>query len=170
MTEAMEQMTNATGEIRKRSEQLQGKEIVAADKETLTAALPVLSGWTREEPAYNKGSFGQLETSHIRTTYTGPDSKQVEISITDSATASAMLQSWKMIFQMNLTQDGEDSYQKITTVNNIPVIERFDKQSKRARFAFVARDRYVVELESEGDGSLDLLKNFIPKLDLAKLQ
>jgi hypothetical protein len=170
MGEAMADMNAATGEIKKYSQQLQGKEIVVSDQAALTAVLPELSGWAREKPTYHKGSFGQLETSMLRVTYNGPDSKQVDISITDAASVSALLQSWKLIFQMNLTHDDSDSYQKITTVNDIPVIERFDKQSKRARFSFLVKDRYVVELESEGEGSLDLLKQFIPKLDLSKLQ
>jgi DNA repair exonuclease SbcCD ATPase subunit len=170
MEEAMEKMKTVTGEIKKQSEQIQGKEIVAADKAALTAALPDVSGWTREEPQYQKGSFAQLETSTIRTTYTAPDSQKIKISITDTASASVALQTWRIIFQMNLAREDERGYQKITTVNNIPVIEKYDKQSDEVSLGFIVKDRYMVELESRGKDSVSLLKNLLPQLDLSKLE
>ena len=170
MEEAMEKMKTVTGEIKKQSEQIQGKEIVVSDKTTLMAVLPTINGWTREEPQYQKGSFAQLETSTIRTTYTGPDSQKIKISITDTASASVALQTWKIIFQMNLTREDEKGYQKITTVNNIPVIEKYDKQSQEVSLGFIVKDRYMVELESRGKDSMSLLKNLISQLHLSKLQ
>lgn len=170
MEEAMEKMKTVTGEMKKQSEQIQGKEIVVSDKATLMAALPTISGWTREEPEYRKGSFAQLETSHIRTTYTGPGSKKIEIRITDTASASVALQTLRIILQMNLARDDDRGFQKISTVNNIPVIERYDKQSREVSLGFIVKDRYLVELESRGKDSVSLLKNLIPQLYLSKLQ
>jgi hypothetical protein len=170
MEEAMEKMKTVTGEMKKQSEQIQGKEIVVSDKATLMAALPTISGWTREEPEYHKGSFAQLETSHIRTTYTGPGSKKIEVRITDTASASVALQTWRIIFQMNLARDDDRGYQKISTVNNIPVVEKYDKQSREVSLGFIVKDRYMVELESQGKDSVSLLKNLIPQLHLSKLQ
>ena len=170
MEEAMEKMKTVTGEMKKQSEQIQGKEIVVTDKVTLIAALPTISGWTREEPKYERGSFAQLETSHIRTTYTGPDSKTIEVRITDTASASVALQTWRIIFQMNLAREDERGYQKITAVNNIPVIEKYDKQSQEVSLGFIVKDRYMVELESQGKDSVSLLKNLIPQLNLSKLE
>jgi myosin heavy subunit len=167
---AMEKMKTVTGEIKKRSEQIQGKEIVTSDKAALMAVLPAVSGWTREEPEYHKGSFAQLETSHIRTTYTGPDSKKIEVKITDTASASVALQTWRIIFQMNLTREDDRGYQKITTVNDIPVIEKYDKPSGQVSLGFIVKDRYIVELETQGKDSVSLLKNLIPQLNLSKLQ
>ncbi|MFC2146616.1 hypothetical protein ACFLRT_04560, partial [Acidobacteriota bacterium] len=170
MEEAMEKMKTVTGEMKKQSEQIQGKEIVVSDKATLMATLPTISGWTREEPKYEKGSFAQLETSHIRTSYTGPDSKKIKVSITDTASASVALQTWRIIFQMNLARDDDRGYQKISTVNNIPVIEKYDKKSREISLGFIVKDRYMVELESQGKDSVSLLKNFILQLNLSKLQ
>lgn len=170
MEEAMEKMKAVTGEIKKQSEQIQGKEIVVSDKAALMAALPDISGWTREEPQYQKGSFAQLETSTIRSTYTGPDSQKIKISITDTASASVALQTWRIIFQMNLNREDERGYQKITTVNNIPVIEKYDKESQEASLDFIVKDRYMVELESRGKESMSLLKNLIPQFNLSGLQ
>jgi hypothetical protein len=156
--------------MKKKSEQIQGKKIVVSDKATLMAVLPTISGWTREEPEYEKGSFAQLETSHIRTIYTGPNSKKIKVRITDTASASVALQTWRIIFQMNLARDDDRGYQKITTVNNIPVIERYDRKSREISLGFIVKDRYMVELESQGIDSVSLLKNLVPQLHLSKLE
>jgi hypothetical protein len=170
MEEAMEKMKTVTGEMKKQSEQIQGKEIVVSDKAALMAALPTINGWTRQEPQYETGSFAQLETSHLRTTYIGPDSQKIEVKITDTASASVALQTWRIILQMNLNREDERGYQKITTVNNIPVIERYDKKSREVSLGFIVKDRYMVELESQGKDSVSLLKTLIPQLNLSKLE
>jgi myosin heavy subunit len=168
VAETIEKYKQRIAETSKKEKQ--GKEIVASDKATLMAALPTISGWTREEPVYHKGSFAQLETSHLRTTYTGPDSKKIEVRITDTASASVALQTWRIIFQMNLARDDDRGYQKISTVNNIPVIEKYDKQSREVSLGFIVKDRYMVELESQGKDSMSLLKNLVPQLHLSKLE
>lgn len=168
VAETIEKYKQRIAETSKKGKQ--GKEIVVSDKGSLMAALPTISSWTREEPEYHKGSFAKLETSHILTTYTGSGSKKIKVRITDTASVSEALQTWRTILQMNLTRDDERGYQKISTVNNIPVIERYDKQSQEVSLAFIVKDRYMVELESQGKDNMSLLKNFIPQLHLSKLQ
>jgi DNA repair exonuclease SbcCD ATPase subunit len=168
--EAMEKMKTVTGEMKKQSEQIQGKEIVVSDKAALMAALPTINGWTMQEPQYEKGSFAQLETSHLHTTYIGPGSQKIEVNITDTASASVALQTWRIILQMNLNREDERGYQKITTVNNTPVIERYNKKSREVSLGFIVKDRYMVELQSQGKDNMTLLKNLVPQLHLSKLQ
>lgn len=170
MEEAMEKMKAVTGEMKKQSEQIQGKEIVVSDKAALMAALPTINGWARQEPKYEKGSFAQLETSHLHTIYIGPDSQKIEVNITDTASASVALQTWRIILQMNLNREDERGYQKITTVNNIPVIEKYEKKSREVSLGFIVKDRYMVELESQGKDNMVLLKNLVPQLHLSNLQ
>jgi len=168
--EAMEKMNTVTGEMKKQSEKIQGKEIIVSDKPALMAALPTITGWTMQEPQYEKGSFAQLETSHLHTTYIGPGSQKIEVNITDTASASVALQTWRIILQMNLNREDERGYQKITTVNNIPVIERYDKKSHEVSLGFIFKDRYMMELQSQGKDNMTLLKNLVPQLHLSKLQ
>jgi len=172
MEEAREKMNTATEEIKKRSQQIQGKEIVVSDKAALIAALPTVSGWQMKEPSYDKGSFGQLETAHLSTVYTstGPDPQQIDVDITDTATASAILQVTKMFFSMNINREDENGYQKISTYNNIQVIEKYRKQRQRMEITFIVKDRYLVVLRSKGENIQALLKAFMTKFDLSKLQ
>lgn len=168
--EAMKKMDEVTAEIKERSEQIQGKEIVVTDKETFISVLPDISGWKMEDTSYNRSRFGQLETSHLYTTYVSPEGQRIRIHITDTATASAALRTYKMVFSMNISRENDRGYEKISTYKNTQVIEKFTKDPPETEFMFIVKDRYLVELKCEGKNSLELLKNFITFFDLSKLQ
>jgi hypothetical protein len=167
---APQTMEDVTAVIKEGSETIRGKDIGAADKDTLTAALPNIRGWEMKSPAYGKQAFGQMETSQLTTTYTGPDAEEIEVALVDTAAASAVLQALKIIFSLNRTVENEDGYEKITTYKGMKVFEKYDKQNKRARFSFIVNNRYIVHLDSRGEDSVELLKDFIMKFDLSKLQ
>lgn len=167
---APQTIEDVTAVLKERSEKIHGKDIMVADKDTLTAALPNVRGWEMKPPAYGKQAFGQMETSQLTTTYTGPDSKEIEVTLVDTATASAVLQPLKIMLSLNRTREDENGYEKITAYKGMKVIEKYDKQSKRARFSFIVNNRYIVHLDSRGDNSVKLLKDFITKFDLSKLQ
>lgn len=167
---APQTMEDFTGIIKKQSEKIHGKDIVVADKDTLTAALPNIRGWEMKPPAYSKQAFGQMEMSQLITTYTGPDSKEIEVTFVDTATASAALQPLKIMLSLNRTSEDENGYEKITTYKGMKVFERYDKRNKRAQFSFIVNNRYMVNLDSRGDNSVKRLKDFIMKFDLSKLQ
>ena len=168
--DAMKNFQQAMGGMKEQSEKLQGKKIVIADENTLKSVLPNVGGWNAQSPRYSAGKFGDLETSHISTTYTGPNGNQVDVKVSDAGTASAMLAPIRMLFSMNITVDDETTHQKVSNYNGTSVIERFEKQSKQASFSFIVKDRYIVELETTGDNGLEVLKEFLPKLNLSNLQ
>ncbi|NIM10981.1 MAG: hypothetical protein GTO45_03255 [Candidatus Aminicenantes bacterium] len=167
---APQTMEDITAMLKERSEKIHGKDIVVADKDTLTAALPNIHGWEMKPPSYSKQTFGQMETSQLTTTYTGPDAKEIEVTLVDTATVSAVLQPLKIIISLRRTEENENGYKKISTYKGMSVIEEYDKQNKRARFSFIVKNRYIVHLDSRGDNSVKLLKDFIMKFDLSKLQ
>jgi myosin heavy subunit len=167
---APQTMEDVTAVLKERSEKIHGKDIVVADKDTLTSALPNVRGWEMKPPAYGKQAFGQMETSQLTTTYTGPDTKEIEVTLIDTATASAVLQPLKILFSLNRTIENENGYEKITNYKGMKVFEKYDKQNKRARFSYIVNNRYIVHLDSRGDNSVKLLKDFIMKFDLSKLQ
>jgi myosin heavy subunit len=167
---APQTMEDFTGIIKKQSEKIQGEDIVVSDKEAFTAALPNIRGWEMKPPSYGKQTFGQMETSQLTTTYTGPDAKEIEVTLIDTATASAVLQPWKIVFSLNRTVEDEDGYEKITTYKGMTVHEKYETRNNRARFTFIVKNRYLVHLDSRGDNSVKLLKDFITKFDLSKLQ
>jgi chromosome segregation ATPase len=168
--DAVKKFQAATAEIKKQSEQLQGKEIVAADKATFLSVLPDISGWKMEGTSYNKGAVGQLEYSALETTYVNPGGKKIRVNLSDTAGASIMLATYKMIFRTNMVKEHENGYEKISTYNGMPVIEKYTKNPPKASFVFIVKDRYLVNLRCREEDGIDLLKDFITHFDLSKLQ
>ncbi len=160
----------ATAKIKKQSEQMHGKKIVAADKATFLSALPDISGWNMEGTSYNKGAFGQLEYAVLETTYVSPGGKKIRVNLSDTAGASIMLATYKMIFHKNMIKEDENGYEKISTYHGMPVIEKYTKNPSRASFVFIVKDRYLVDLRCKEPDGIDLLKDFLTKFDFSKLQ
>ena len=164
-------LEEATAKIKEESEKQYGKKIVVTDKETFLSVLPEITGWKIQDTSYYKSNFGQLESSNFDCTYTSPAGQKVRVHITDTATASMALRTFKMFFQMNISKENENGYEKISTYKNISVIEKFTKgDPSKASFTFIIRDRYLVELRHKGENCIALLKEFITKFDLSKLQ
>lgn len=168
--DAMKKFQEATGLIKKQSEQLQGKEITAADKSTLASALPTVSGWEMGQPTYNKAKFGEMEYSALEATYSTPTGENIHVTISDTASASAMLGILKMAFLTNLSREDENGYEKISTYNDMRVIEKYSKNPPSASFGCIVKDRYIVDLKCNETGGIDLLKGFIAGFDFSKLQ
>lgn len=168
--DAAKQIEKATGDLKKQADKAYGKEIVIADEATLKSTLPAMPGWEIEDPSYHAQRFGQLEGASINATYKGPQSRQVKVSITDSGHATAILSPYMMIFNMNLTRDNQYVYEKVSSHDNIKIIEKFDKRSKRGQLNFIVKGRYLVNLKTSGEDSLDTLKQFIGKFNFSKLQ
>jgi uncharacterized phage infection (PIP) family protein YhgE len=170
MEDAMKQLGKGFGGLKESSEKIQGKEIVVADEGALKSVLADVGGWQLNNPSYSKGKYGEMEIANMHAVYAGPNSTEVDVNIVDTGTASVMLAGIKMLIAMNISVDNENEYQKMSTHNDIPVIETYRKQSQDASFAFIVKDRYLVELKTKGANGLDLLKDFVGKLDLSKLQ
>ena len=170
VSEQMSDAKEATEKMKEASEAMHGGEIVTADRDTLLAALPKVDGWEMQNPRYQKTSFSGIEVANVDVDYAGPDGREVSVTLTDAATASAMLAPLKMVFNMKVETEDDSGYQKVHTVNGIPVIEKFDKDDQEAEFSIILKDRYIINLESRGEGSLDILKTFVAALDTGKLQ
>lgn len=170
MKEASKQIEKATGEIKKQADRVYGKEIVITDEATLKSTLPDMPGWERKEPSYRAQRFGQLEGAVVSASYKGSQSKQVRVTVTDAGHATAILSPYMMIYNVNLKRDDENVYEKVSTHDNIKIIEKFDKRSKRGQLNFIVKGRYLVTMKTTGDGALGILKNFIGKFNFSNLQ
>jgi predicted nucleic acid-binding Zn-ribbon protein len=165
-----QRMQKGFGGIKAESEKIQGKKIIAATESTLKAVLPSMPGWQMENPNYDRGAVGELETAHLQADYTGPENRKLHVTITDTGSASALLAPVKMFFAMKITVDNEETYQKVSVYNDIPVAERYDKQNHEASFGIIIKDRYLIELQTKTENGLDLLKEFMGRLNFSSLQ
>lgn len=170
LAQAVQRMVGAAGGLKQASEQQQGGEIVLADESRLSAALPQVSGWRRESPVYSRGAAGDIETAHLSAAYDTADGRRVEVEVTDTGTASALLAPLKSLFALNLEVDNDTEAQRVTTRNGVPVVERLDKQSGQSTFGFILHDRFLVELRTGDEEGLELLRRFVAGMDLAGLR
>jgi hypothetical protein len=167
---AMKDFKNATGELKKQADKMYGKEIVVANREILISALPKISGWEMKDPKYHSQRFGQMEGSQLSATYIGPNSQPIQVDITDTGHASAVLTPYLMMFSMNINKENDKGYEKVMTYNNMQVIEKFDKRYNRARLTFIIKKRYLIGLKTTGPKGIEQLKEFLNEFDLKKLQ
>ncbi|HLP61281.1 MAG TPA: hypothetical protein VK186_20730 [Candidatus Deferrimicrobium sp.] len=167
--EAMKKIQEATGMLKKQSEQIQGKEIKAADKAALTAALPTVNGWKIETTSYNKANLDEFEYSILEANYTDSDGKRVSVNITDTGSASVMLASLKIVLFTDLEREDDNGYEKVSTYNNMPIFEKFSKDLPSASFQFIVKDRYIVNLKCDDENGIDILKGFIAGFNFSKL-
>lgn len=163
------QMQKGFDGIRDESEKIQGKKIVVASEGQLKSVLPAAAGWEIQNPSYGQSKFGELETAALQADYNAANGNLVHVEVTDAGSASAMLAPVKMLFAMNVTVDNEEEYQKVSVYNDIPVLERYDKQSHEASFGIIVKERYLVELKTTAENGLELLKEFMGKFDFGRL-
>lgn len=168
--EAMKQLANSTNDLKTASEKIQGGKIIVADKTVLTSVLPAPGGWQRAEPTFSRSQFGQLDSSQLTVEYKNGNAQAVRVSLTDAGNSSALLSATKMLFAMNIATEDENSYEKVSTTNNIPVIEKYEKQAKRGHLTFVIKERYIIALETTGENSITVLKQFVPGFNFSRLQ
>jgi hypothetical protein len=170
VAEAMKKFSEATGTMKDQADKAYGKKIVVADKNTLASILPSIDGWTMDNPAYRKQGFGQLEGSNLSVNYTGLNNRKIRVNITDAGHATAILTPYTMMFNMNINRDDDRRFERVTTHNDMKVIEKYYKQNKRGSLTFIIKGRYLVGMETTGEDSIEFLKNFMEKFDLSKLQ
>jgi hypothetical protein len=168
MEELAQQIQKGAGGIKAESEKQQGGRIELAGEAAMKAVLPRVEGWDLRSPSYGQGKFGELETASLHGEYTaGGDA--VHVDITDAGTASALLAGVKMLLRLNVHVDNADTFQQVSAINGIPVVESIDKHSQEASFGIIYKDRYLIEMRTRAARGLDLLNEFAAKLDLSKL-
>jgi predicted nuclease with TOPRIM domain len=165
-----QQMQEGFDAVEGGTEETQAPRVVAASEGVLRAVLPAVGGWQLQNPHYSQGKFQRLETASLEAEYAAEDGRSVLVRVTDAGSAAAMLAPLKMVFTMNLSLDDEDATQKVTTVNGIPVAERFNKHEQEATFGIIYKDRYLIEMKTRAAKGLELLREFAAQLDLSKLR
>jgi len=168
--DSIDTMQKGANDIRNQIEAVQGKKITVADRATLVSALPVVPGWEMSNPDYHIGAYGADETSNLAVSFKGPEQEIVLVRLIDYGTASAALQPLKMIFTMNNATDDTHRYAKVSSYNDIPVFEEYNKAAKQAEHSFIIKDRYIVHLKCRANDSLQILQQFTAKFDFSRLQ
>lgn len=166
----MEALQQGITGIRRESEKKIGEGTPVASQEQLSRVLAELPGWTMTPADYSSSSYSDIETAMLRSTYQRDDNQTIQLEITDTHSASALLIPVQAGLSLNMTVDNEEVYQKSGRYNGFPMMEHIDKQEGSSRLLLVINDRYIVKLETEVEAGLDLLKKLAGRLNLKYLQ
>jgi hypothetical protein len=123
-----------------------------------------------ETPIYSKMNFSGIESSSLRTKYSRDTGDEIQAEITDTHSISILLAPSQALFSMNMTVDDELVYQKTGQLDGIPMIESVEKRTGTARLNLVIAERYLLNLDTQSENGLDLLKDFVGSLNLAGLK
>jgi len=156
--------------IKEESEKKIGKGTPVATEKDLAAVLTSVPGWEMTPSAFSSMSFSDIETANLRTTYKNSDDQTVQVEISDTHSVAVLLAPSQAMFMMNMTVDDDQIYQKSGKQNGVPMIESLEKETGTARLILVIKERYLVNLETNVDKGLDILKQFAGQLNLNALK
>lgn len=165
----MAAMKQFTEQMKEQSKKQAGGEITVADEATLTSVLRPISGWEMQEPSYSKSSMGSLTVSDLETEYM-MNGKTIAVRIADAGTAQSALTPVKMAISMNLSREDSEGFQKVFEYKGHKGIEEYHKLDNLSEVTLIYKDRYIISLRSESGLTTKDLKEFLPKLDLSKLE
>ncbi len=143
-----------------------------ADFRVLKEALPEVEEWKKSNAKGEKMSSAGFSYSTASATYTMGD-YTVEVNLTDTAGIKAMLMPVMTLINMGVESETENGYQKVIKEGDFVGVEEFDGGSKEGNLAMVYRNRYLITIKGYGlkdPKEMGILKEFLKKIDLSKLQ
>jgi hypothetical protein len=162
MAKAMAGMAAAMG-----GKTADGKPIEPVAFQTLQTAFPEVSGWEMDKPRGEKMN-SPIAFSSSKTNYRNGD-QRIEFEITDTAQAAMMLGPVRMMVASGYNRETSDGYEKATTFNSYPAVEKWNADRKRGEFTVVVADRFVVVAKGREGTSIETLRDFAGKVDLGKV-
>ncbi|MBN1939828.1 MAG: hypothetical protein JW843_09595 [Candidatus Aminicenantes bacterium] len=164
-----ENLQDGLDAIKEASEKKIGSGTEVAGEKELSAVLNPVPGWERSDPVYGRVDFSGIDSASSRSVYRDSDGREVEVEVTDTHSAAALLAPSQALLSMNMTIDDAQIYQKTGKLGGTPMIESLDKQEGVARIVLIFKDRYLVNLQTTGEKGLDLLREFAGRLNLKAL-
>ena len=168
--EGMETFADSMKAVGEASREKIGKDTPVASEENLSAALTEIPGSEMSNPTFSKAEFSNIETATLRTTYRNSANQPVEVEITDTHSLSILLMPYQSMMAMERTVDNDKIYQKTGRHMGFPLIETLDKENGEARLVLIVKERYILSLETEGEGGLERLRSCMSALNPGALK
>ncbi|MBI4755719.1 MAG: YIP1 family protein [Betaproteobacteria bacterium] len=156
-TEAMGALAGASG----------GREPV--DHQQLRAVLPeALDGLARTEIESQKVGMGGAHIARAEAHYADDQGRGVQISITDSGGAQALL-AVAGFGMIESDKESADGYEKTGKAGGRFFRESYRKSAREASYATIVAERFVVEAEGRGV-DMAVVKQALERVDLGRLE
>ncbi len=169
LQEGLNLLQKGMGAVQNTSPDQAGVKAPVASADELKSVLSPVDGWEMTEPAYTRMDFSGIEAASLKTSYQDAQGQTVDLEITDTHSVEILISPSRVLFAMNTTVDDEQVYQSTGKLDGIPMIESFEKETKTARLILVVADRYLINLQTNAQSGLELLKNLAARLNLKSL-
>lgn len=161
---AMQSVANALNGAAASSD---GKPVEPVAFQTLQTHLPKISGWEMKEPEGERMNM-PVPFSQIETRYTRGDAR-VDVKIVDTGFAQLLVAPWSMMLASGYSRETSRGYEKATTVNGNPAIEKWNKDRRNGELDVLVGKRFMVTIEGRDIDDMKLLQDFASSFDFGAI-
>ena len=144
-----------------------GKPVEPIAFQTLQSHLPNVSGWEMSEPEGERMTmpvpFSQIEADYRK------GEANVDVKIVDTGFAQMLVAPWSMMLATGYSRETSDGYEKATTVNGQPAIEKWSKRSNNGELNILVGKRFMVTLEGRDIADIKDLQAFASAMDFGAI-
>lgn len=135
--------------------------------ETLGAALPEMSGWTRGEITGSTSNF-PMKVSESKADYRDGN-KEIRLAVVDATLAQVMIVPFAAFLSASYSERSTDGYKKGTSVKGEPAFEGVNTKSDTSELTVVVGKRFIVSANGSGGASIENVRALVEKMDFGKL-
>ena len=135
--------------------------------ETLGAAFPEVSGWTRGEITGTTTNM-PMKMSQAQTDYRDGD-KRIRLEVMDAALAQMMFIPFTAFLSANYSERSSDGYKKGTSVKGEPGFEDVNTRNETAELTVVVAKRFIVTAHGNRGTSIENVRAVVEQMDFGKL-
>ncbi len=135
--------------------------------ETLGAAFPQVSGWTRGDIKGSTTNF-PMKMSESKTYYRDGD-KRIRLEVMDAALAQMMMVPYSAFLSASYSERSSDGYKKGTSVKGEPAFEEVNTSNQTAELTVVVSKRFIVSAHGNRGTSIDQVRTVVEQMDFGKL-
>ena len=134
----------------------------------LTALMVDIPGWEKSDVSGEQGAMMNMTYARAEGRYAKGDTS-IHVEIVDTAMIQAMVMPFQMAAAGGFDQKSSEGYKRGTTVAGNPGWEEWQIQDKNGDVNVLVGSRFVVKGSGNGLPSIDVVKEVIQALPLAKL-
>jgi hypothetical protein len=134
--------------------------------ETLGAAFPEVSGWTRGEVTGSQQNIPKVSQS--KTDYRNGDHR-IRLEVVDAALAQMMFLPFTAFLSANYSERSSDGYKKGTSVKGEPAFETVNTKSDTSELTVVVAKRFIVSAHGNRGAGIENVRAVVEQMDFGKL-
>ena len=144
-----------------------GKPVEPVAFQTLQSHLPTVSGWEMGEPQGERMTM-PVPFSQVEATYKKDDAR-MQVKIVDTGFAQLLMAPWSMMMASGYSRESSNGYEKATTINGNPGIEKWNKGSKNGEVDILVGKRFMVSIEGHDIDGIKPVQDFASSMNFGAI-